>query len=81
MTTTKKLAYFESVALLAAAEYGILSETVRTKEARKAVLGSGTYEKDDIQMWVYKKYNKMCGQDEAEAVVFALYGTTILRNA
>jgi Holliday junction resolvasome RuvABC endonuclease subunit len=81
MTTTKLLTYFESAALIAAGHYGILAERVRTKQARKIVMGNGNATKDDIRDWTFRKYDKMHGYDEAEAIIFALYGQSILREA
>jgi Holliday junction resolvasome RuvABC endonuclease subunit len=78
MNTTKLLTYFEAMALLTAAESGILVERARTLQVRKQVCGKGKMDKADLQDWVFRKYNKTFGQDEAEAIIFALYGAQIL---
>lgn len=81
LTTTKLLTYFEAMALLVAAENNCLIERVRTKQARKTVLGSGTFEKADIVTEMYNRYGEWFGPDEAEAIVFALYGTKLLSES
>ena len=78
LNTTKLLTYYEDMAILVAAQNKCLIERVRTKQARKAVLGSGTFEKADIVQEMYQRYSKWLGPDEAEAVVFALYGYSLL---
>lgn len=80
MNTTKLLTYFETAALMAAASYGCLVERARTKQARKVVLGKGNLDKSDVQEAIYRKYRKSFGQDESEAIVFALYGVSLLQG-
>lgn len=77
--TTKILAYFEAVAMIAAAEYkACLIERARTKQARSKVFGRGDISKPEIKTILDKQYGKDFGMDEAEAIVFALYGATLL---
>jgi len=78
MNTTKLLTYFEAMALIRAGRAGILAERARTKPARKAVCGNGNLDKAGVTDWVFRKYNRSFGEDEAEAIVFALYGYGIL---
>lgn len=80
MNTTKLLTYFEAAAIMAATEYGSLVERVRTKQARKAVLGRGDLDKKGVLYEIGQRYEREFKEDEAEAVVFALYGNTILRS-
>lgn len=78
LNTTKLLTYYEAVALLAAAKHNILVERARTKQARKAVVGNGSMPKEQVVEWVCYKYDSKFKEDEAEAIVFALFGSTIL---
>lgn len=80
MTTTKLLTYFEAMALLIAAQKKCLVERVRTKQARKEVFGTGAFEKTEIVQEMNRRYDVWLGPDEAEAVVFALYGSTVLKS-
>lgn len=71
--TARLLCYFESAVLLAAKAEYISVERIRTTTVRKAVLGSGATPKGEVVARVIEKYGEM-SEDEAEAIVFALYG-------
>ena len=73
-TTFRLLCYFEAMTLLAAAEARIPIEQVRVITARKDVLKSGNITKEFAFEAVKKKYKKITNDDEADAIVYALYG-------
>lgn len=78
VNTIKMLAFFEAAIMIAGADYKCLIERVRTTQARLEVFGRGDINKAQILSNLNTRYNKKFGMDEAEAVVFALYGTRIL---
>lgn len=73
-TTFRLLCYFEAMTLLAAAEAKVPIEQVRVITARKEVLKSGNISKEFAYEAVKKKYKKITNDDEADAIVYALYG-------
>jgi Holliday junction resolvasome RuvABC endonuclease subunit len=75
--TLRLLAYFEAIVVLVAMELGVEIERVRTTSVRKSVLGSGNIDKKQVVANVIDKYGEM-GEDEAEAVVFALEGNSLM---
>jgi Holliday junction resolvasome RuvABC endonuclease subunit len=79
MHTNKMLAYWEAAAILAAEMSYVPVKRMRTSQARKKALGTGTVQKDLI----IKKINKVLQsniqeENEAEAAVFALAGVKYL---
>lgn len=75
--TLRLLAYFEAIVILVAMELGVEIERVRTTSVRKSVLGSGNIDKREVVAQVINKYGEM-SEDEAEAVVFALEGNSLM---
>jgi Holliday junction resolvasome RuvABC endonuclease subunit len=74
--TLRLLAYFEAIVVLVAMELGVEIERIRTTSVRKSVLGSGNIDKKQVVANIIDKYGEM-GEDEAEAVVFALRGNSL----
>jgi Holliday junction resolvasome RuvABC endonuclease subunit len=76
-TTFRLLCYFETACMMAAVESNIKIERARTITARKEVTGSGKIDKQIVVKKIIKKYGKM-SEDEAEAILFALYGSRLM---
>lgn len=74
--TMRLLAYFEAATMLAAYDGCAEIERIRTKSVRKRVLGDGSIDKTTVINIIRGKYGEL-SEDEAEAVVFALYGNGI----
>jgi len=72
--TFRLLCYFEAITVLAAAEAKVPIEQVRVISARKQVLRSGNISKEYAYEVVKRKYKKIKSDDEADAIVYALYG-------
>ena len=71
--TMRLLAYFEAAVILVSKKLGCELERIRTKSVRKRIFGNGNIDKSDVVKKIIKTYGDM-SEDEAEAVVFALYG-------
>jgi Holliday junction resolvasome RuvABC endonuclease subunit len=71
--TMRLISYFEGACILVADEVGADLERIRTKSVRKRVFGNGAIDKADVVKKIIDTYGEM-SEDEAEAVVFALYG-------
>lgn len=78
MHTNKLLSYWEACAIIAASMSKINIKRVRTKEARKAVLGRGNINKKEAIKYIKEIYGDDYTEDECEAILFALYGISIL---
>ena len=78
MHTNKLLSYFEAAALISAGMYYVDIKRVRTTEARKSIFGKGNAKKEDVVRKIRYKYGENLSEDEAEAIVFALFGSKIL---
>lgn len=72
--TMRLLCYFESATILAAYDALTEIERIRTKSVRKRVFGDGAMDKGEVVSRIKEKYSETISEDEAEAIVFALYG-------
>lgn len=80
LNTVKMLAFFEASAMMAGAVSSILCKRVRTKTARKEVCGRGNIPKEEAIQFIKDKYNRQdFGDDESEAIIFALCATNVLQ--
>ena len=71
--TMRLLCYFEAATILAAYEALAEIERIRTKSVRKRVFGDGAIDKRSVVSRIQERYGEL-SEDEAEAIVFALYG-------
>lgn len=79
MHTNKLLAYWEACAIIAASMSNIDIKRMRTKEARKLVFGNGNIKKEQAINQINGPDGNL-SDDEAEAIVFALAGNSLLSN-
>lgn len=73
-TTFRLLSYFEAATLLAAHQAKAKIIQARVLTVRKEVLKSGDLSKANAVARVAKKYKNIKTDDEADAIVLALYG-------
>lgn len=72
LNTVRRIAYFEAMPLLSAAQHGVPVEQLRTTTACKRAMGKGNAKKHERQAWVTRVLGSAPSEDEADAAVFAM---------